>query len=64
VKLDFLRHRHAVFGRARGAEALLDHDVAALGAQRDANRIGQNVDAAEHLLTGVGAESYVFGCHV
>ena len=33
-QFDFLGHRHAVLGGARSAEALVDHDVAALGAQR------------------------------
>ena len=63
-EFDLLRHRHAVLGRARGAEALLDDDVAALGAERHLHCIGENVDAAEHPLTRIGAEFYVFGCHV
>ena len=62
-ELDFLGDRHAVLGRARGAEALLDDDVAALGAQRHLHRVGENVDAAEQSLARVGAEFYVFGCH-
>ncbi len=33
-ELDFLRDRHAVLGDGGSAEALLEHDVAALGAER------------------------------
>ena len=63
-ELDFLRHRHAVLGRARRAEALVDDDVAALGTERDLHRVGQDVDAAEQLLAGIRAEFDVFRCHV
>ena len=63
-KFDFLGHGHAVLGRARSAEALVDHDIAALGAQRHLHGVGEDVDAAQHLLAGVGAEFHVFGCHL
>jgi hypothetical protein len=36
----------------RGAEALLEHDVAALGAERDLDRVGEDVDAAQHAVRG------------
>ena len=62
-ELDLLGHRHAVLGRARGAEALVDHDIAALGTQGHLHRVGENVDAAQKLFAGVGAEFHFFGCH-
>ena len=63
LKLDFLRDRHAVLGGARRAEGLVDHDVAALGTERHLDRVGENVDAAQHALAGFAGESYVFGGH-
>ncbi|GJE53498.1 hypothetical protein GOFOIKOB_6579 [Methylobacterium tardum] len=62
-ELDLLGDRHTVLGDARGAEALLDHDVAALRAQRHLHRVGEDVDAAQHLIAGVGGETNVFRCH-
>ncbi len=53
LKLDFLRDRHTVLGDAGRAERLLDHDVAALGAERDLHRIGEDIDAAQQLLAGI-----------
>ena len=64
LELDFLGDRDAVLGGARCAEGLLDHDVAALGAQRDLDGIGENVDAAQHALAGIAGEFDVLGCHV
>ena len=63
LKLDLLRHRHAVLGDARGAEGFLEHDVAALGAERHLDRIGQDVDAVEHALAGVLPKFYFLGSH-
>ena len=41
----------------RGAPKLLSmHDVAALGAERHLHRVGEDVDAAQHAVAGVGAE--------
>src|SRR5690606_744006 len=48
-QLDFLGHRDAVLGRARGAERLLDHDVAALRPQGHLDGVSQDVDALQHL---------------
>ena len=62
-ELDFLRHRHAVLGDARGAEALVEHDIAALGAERHPHRVGEDVDAAQHPVARVGGEFDVFGSH-
>src|SRR6476620_12535446 len=63
LELDLLRHRHAVLRDARGAERFLEHDVAALGAERHLDRIGQDVDAAEHALAGVLRKFYFLSCH-
>src|SRR5882724_13438934 len=46
-ELDFLGNGHAVFGDGRSAEGLLDHDVAALGTERDLDGIRERVDAVE-----------------
>ena len=63
-KLDLLGDRDAVLGDARRAVGLVEHDIAALGAQRHLDRIGENVDAAEHPLARIGTEFDVFGGHV
>ena len=48
----------------RGApKRLLEHDVAALGAQRHLDGVGENVDAAQHALAGFAGEFDVFGSH-
>ena len=64
LQLDFLRDRHAVLGDGGGAEALLEHRVAALGAQRRLYGVRQDVDASEHPGAGVVTETYFFSCHV
>ena len=51
-KLDLLGDGHAVLADARRAIGLLKHDVASLRTERDLDRIGQDVDAANHKLTG------------
>ena len=63
LELDFLGDRHTVLGDARGAERLVEHDVAALRAERDLHRIGENVDAAQHAVARVDGEFDVFGSH-
>jgi hypothetical protein len=62
-ELDLLGDGDAVLGDARRAEGLVDDDVAALGAERDLDRVGEDVDAAQHALAGIGGEFYVFGSH-
>ena len=64
LQLDFLRDRHAVLGDRRGAEAALEHDIAALGAQRNLDRVGQDVHADHHVVAYAFAEADVFGCHI
>ena len=63
-KLDLLGHGHAVLGDARRAVALVEHDVAALGAERHLDRIGQGVDPVQHPVTGIDGKSHVLGSHV
>ena len=49
----------------RGAPKLLSiTTLRPLGPERHLHGVGQDVDAAKHLLAGVGAEFHVFGCHV
>ncbi len=62
-ELDFLAHGHAVLGDGRAAERLVDDHVAAGRAHRDRHRVGQLVDAREHLGPGVVVEQQLF-CHV
>ena len=63
LQLDFLRDRHAVLGDGRRAEAALEHDVAALGAEGDLDGVGEDVHAGHHLVACALAEADVFGCH-
>src|SRR5262249_23757691 len=62
-ELDFLRDGHAVLGDAGCTERLVEHHVAALGAERDAHRVREDVDAAQHPGPPVAAEAYFFSCH-
>jgi len=64
VELDLLGDRHTVLGDARRAERLVEHDVAALGAQRNPHRIGEDVDAAQHLVARLDSEFDVLGSHL
>ncbi len=63
-QFDFLGDGHAVLGDGRGAEALVQHHVAALGAQGDLDRVGQHVDAAHHTLAGIIGESDFLCTHL
>ena len=62
-QFDFLGDGDAVLGRARRAEGLFDDHVAALGAQGDLHRVGEDVDAAQHAVARVGGEIDVFSSH-
>ena len=64
LQLDFLGDRHAVLGDGRGAEGALEHHVAALGAEGDLDRVGQDVHALDHAWRGRHRRNYVFCCHV
>src|SRR6185312_4506122 len=52
-ELDLLGDGNAVLGDAGCAERLVEHDVAALGAERHAHRIGEDVHAAQHPVARV-----------
>ena len=63
LEFDFLGDGDAVLGDARSAEALVDDDVAALGAERHLDGVGEDIDAALDAFAGIAAEFYVFGSH-
>ncbi len=63
-ELDLLGDGDAVLGDAGSAERLVEDDVAALGAERHADSVGENVDAAQHAVARVLGKAYVFGGHV
>ncbi len=56
LELDLLGDGDAVLGDAGSAERLVEHDVAALRAERHAHCVGENVDAAQHLVARVDAK--------
>ncbi len=53
LQLDFLGYGHAVLGNERRTKLLLDHDIAALGTERDFYGIGQNIHAAKDRLARI-----------
>src|SRR5579863_5993249 len=53
LDLDLTSDRDTVVGDRRGAELLVDHDVAALGAERDLDRVGNRVHAGLQRVAGV-----------
>ena len=63
VELDLLGDGHAVLGDARRAERLLEHDVAALGAERHLDGVGEDIDAVQHALAGVLGKLNFFRSH-
>ncbi len=63
LEFDLLGDGDAVLGGAGSAEALLDDDVAALGAERHFHGVGEDVDAAQHALTGIAGKFHVFCGH-
>src|SRR5438876_2990752 len=62
-ELDLLRDRHAVLGDGGGAPRLLEHHVSPARPQRHRDRIGEDVDAAQHLGPRVRAEQYQLARH-
>ena len=62
-EFDFLGDGDAVLGDARSAERLVEDDVAALRTERDLDRVGENVDAAQHSIARIDGEFDVFGSH-
>src|ERR1700730_13886710 len=63
LKFDFLGDGDAVLGDAGGAERLVEHDVAALGTERDLDRVVENIDSAQHLVPRINAEFNFFTRH-
>src|SRR4051794_38613654 len=64
LELDLLGDGDAVLGDAGSAERLVEHDVAALRTERDLHRVGENVDAAKHLVARIDGEFDFFSCHL
>ena len=50
-------------GSGTRAEALVDHHVAALGAEGDLDGVGERVDALEDAFARVAREFHVLGSH-
>lgn len=63
-QFDFLGNRHTVLGDARRAEGFVQNHVTAFGAKGYLDRIGGDVDAAQHLVAGIGIEFHVFCRHL
>ena len=61
LELDLLGDGDAVLGDAGRAERLVEHDVAALGAERHLHGIAENIDAAQHPVAGIDREFHVLG---
>src|SRR4029450_7284175 len=61
VELDLLGDGDAVVGDRRRAPLLVEHDVAALGAEGDADHVGEAVDASLQIAPGFGAEPELLG---
>ena len=55
VELDLLGDGHAVVGDERGAELLIENNVAALGSERDLHGVGELVNAGLQSLAGFRA---------
>src|SRR5690606_22726139 len=64
LELDLLGDGDAVLGDTRCAEALVEHDVAALGPERDFDGVGERVHALENAFARVAREFDVLGSHV
>ena len=64
LELDLLGDGDAVLGDAGRAKRLVEDDVAAFRAERHPDGIGEDIDAAQHLVARIGGKTYVFGSHV
>ena len=64
LDLDLAGDRDAVVRDRRRAVLLVEHDVAALGAERDLDRVGEDVDAALERAACVLAELQFLVSHV
>src|SRR5690606_38292837 len=63
LELDLLGDGDTVVGDGGGAPLLLQHDVAALGAERHLDGVSERVHAALAAATGFLGERDQFGCH-
>jgi hypothetical protein len=63
LELDLLGHGDAVLGHGGRAPLLVDHDVAAAGAEGDLDGLGEHLDAFEHRLAGLVTEQQLLGSH-
>jgi len=63
LKFDFFGDRHAILGDRWSAEGAVQHHVAALGAKRHFDRVGQNIHACDDAMAGGIVKLDVFGCH-
>src|SRR5690606_27670540 len=63
LELDLLGDGDTVVGDGGGAPLLLQHDVAALGAERHLDGVSERVHAALEAATGFLVERDQFGCH-
>src|SRR5713101_8384480 len=64
LDLDLTRDRDTVVGDRRGAEPLVEHDVAPLRAKSDLDRVGEDVDATLERATGILIELQLFVSHL
>src|SRR5690242_14701375 len=62
-EFDLLGDGDTILGDAGSAERLVEHDIAALGAERYAHRMGERVDAVQHAVASIDGESNLFGRH-
>src|ERR1051326_8782191 len=63
LELDFLGDGDAVLGNARRAVGFVQHDVAAFRAERHPHCVGEDVDAAQHLVASIDRESDFLRSH-
>ena len=63
LELDLARDRHAVVGDDDVAGAEREHHVAALGAERDLDGVGDGVDAGQQRGARLGVVAQVLGSH-
>ena len=63
LELDLLGDGDAVLGDAGSAERLVEHDVAALRAERHLHGVVENVDAAQHTVARIDGEFDVLSSH-
>ena len=63
-ELNLFGNCYTVLRYGRTAELLFEHNVAALGAQRDSNGIGQLVHAGQNCFPAIFSKYNLFTCHL